>query len=182
MVYYYKPIKWVTGWFILSSIICLWDATYILFRPYSFPGGKLHFIWAPYAKYYEIDYVYGQLAYEDRDGFPAGQSTINLVEITLNMVYVLSMALSTTPSTRLNGAFAGLIGATSCFFKTVLYLLAEWYSDCKYVGHNSWFNLIFLYLVPSSPWVIVSFLSMLAIAKQLKAAILAPADKVKKDN
>ncbi|KAK9378651.1 uncharacterized protein V2V93DRAFT_375464 [Kockiozyma suomiensis] len=181
MAFYYKPITLVAIWFALSNIIVSWDASYILARPHSFPGGKLHFIWKPYALYGTIDYVYGWPAYNEKDGFPAAQSFLTLVEAIFMSVYIYTSYFTKSPSTRLTGAFIGLIAATSCFSKTVLYMLCEYFSGYKYVGHNPLPTLVMLYLIPSAPWIFMNFYSMLAIAGQLKSALMSiPSETDKK--
>jgi hypothetical protein len=53
------------------------------------PGGQFHSpIWTPYAIYVEVDHVYGWKAFNNGDGFPAAQSTMNLVEVALYFVYL----------------------------------------------------------------------------------------------
>ncbi|KAK9469203.1 hypothetical protein V1512DRAFT_231363 [Lipomyces arxii] len=179
MVYYYKTITVVSIWFLLQNLIVSWDASYILCRPHSMPGGKWHWIWSPYKLYGEIDHVYGFPAYEERDGFPAGQAFMTLVEAFFAYVYLYTTHFSKVPKTRLVGAFIGFMAATSCFSKTVLYMISEIFSGNKYVGHNNWFRFIFLYWIPSSPWIIVSFYSAYAISNQLYKALLNVPDEKK---
>ncbi|KAK9429909.1 hypothetical protein V1505DRAFT_372560 [Lipomyces doorenjongii] len=176
MAYYYKPITLVAAWFVLSNVIVTWDASYVLSRPHSFPGGKWHFLWKPYALYGEIDYVYGLPAFEGNDGFPSAQALMTLVEAVFNYVYLFTSYFCTSPCWRLAGAIIGMMSATSCFSKTVLYMLCEIFSGYKYVGHNTWFRLVFLYVFPSAPWILVSLYSMIAIAKQLHSALMSIPD------
>lgn len=49
----------VKTWLLISSIICTWDASFVLLRPRSMPGGDLHKYFAPYSLYVEIDKLYG---------------------------------------------------------------------------------------------------------------------------
>lgn len=171
----------------------------------------MHFIWKPYAlyvssnysrlymhfpfqfqlphsnlicsfeRYGTIDYVYGWPAYNEKDGFPAAQSFLTLVEAIFMSVYIYTSYFTKSPSTRLTGAFIGLIAATSCFSKTVLYMLCEYFSGYKYVGHNPLPTLVMLYLIPSAPWIFMNFYSMLAIAGQLKSALMSiPSETDKK--
>ncbi|KAJ8097486.1 hypothetical protein POJ06DRAFT_32966 [Lipomyces tetrasporus] len=173
MAYYYKPITLVAAWFLLSNLVVTWDASYVLSRPHSFPGGTWHFLWKPYALYGQIDYVYGLPAFEASDGFPSAQAFMTLVEAVFNYFYLYTSYFCTSPCWRLAGAIIGMMSATSCFSKTVLYMLCEIFSGFKYVGHNTWFNFLFLYVVPSSPWILVSLYAMIAIAGQLHGALMS---------
>ncbi|KAK7206133.1 hypothetical protein BZA70DRAFT_124623 [Myxozyma melibiosi] len=178
MAFTYKPSIIVTAWFVISNLLVSWDATYMLCRPHSMPGGKLHFLWKPYALYGTIDYVYGWPAYNDKDGFPGAQAFLTLVESMFLYYYIYTSYFSTNQNTRLNGAFVGLFAATSCFSKTTLYMLCEYFSGFKYVGHNPLPTLISLYILPSAPWIFMNFYAMMAIGGQLKGAIVgATAEK-----
>ena len=37
----------IAGWFLLSSIVVVWDAGFILLRPHSLPKGDLEWFWMP---------------------------------------------------------------------------------------------------------------------------------------
>lgn len=53
------------------------------------PGGSLHWpLYVPYELYGRIDYVYGWKAYHAKDGFPAAQSALNVVESLLYAGYL----------------------------------------------------------------------------------------------
>ncbi|KAK9234187.1 hypothetical protein V1525DRAFT_413869 [Lipomyces kononenkoae] len=176
MAYYYKPITLVAAWFLISNLLVAWDASYVLSRPHSFPGGKWHFLWKPYALYGEVDYVYGLPAFHANDGFPSAQAFMTLVEAVGNWVYIYTSYFSTSPCWRLTGAFIGLMSATSCVSKTVLYMLCEVFSGYKYVGHNTWFRLVFLYILPSAPWIFVSLYCVIVLTKQLHGPLMSIAD------
>lgn len=45
------------------------------------PGGALHApVFSPYALYGRVDYIYGEKAYREKNGFTAAQAGLNLVE------------------------------------------------------------------------------------------------------
>lgn len=45
------------------------------------PGGALHApIWTPYALYGTIDYIYGEKAWNEKNGFTAAQASLNVLE------------------------------------------------------------------------------------------------------
>lgn len=88
--------KWVhtpsialTIWLVVSVPLVVWDAGYVLLRPHSMPGGRLHSpIWTPYALYGTVDYIYGWPAFNARNGFTAAQTVMNVVE-TIGYIYYL---------------------------------------------------------------------------------------------
>ncbi|PGH17362.1 hypothetical protein AJ79_01246 [Helicocarpus griseus UAMH5409] len=84
----HTPSVIATLWLSLSVPVVLWDASYVLFRPHSMPGGTLHYIWSPYALYGTIDYIYGWPAWNNRNGFTAAQSLMNLVETACYLFYL----------------------------------------------------------------------------------------------
>ena len=51
--------KGVLIWLIISSIIVIIDAFYILNRPHTLPGGKWGHFYAPYEIYTRYDTLYG---------------------------------------------------------------------------------------------------------------------------
>lgn len=83
-----KLRPWISAWFIGTLPVILWDASYCFTRPRSFVGGDLHWIWAPYALWQEVDHVYGLPSYEAGDGFTNAQSLMNLFETAANMAYL----------------------------------------------------------------------------------------------
>jgi hypothetical protein len=84
----HTPSRTVILWLLISIPLVLWDASYVLLRPYSMPGGSLHYLWTPYALYGTVDYIYGWPAYKARNGFTAAQSALNLVECACYVYYL----------------------------------------------------------------------------------------------
>lgn len=85
----HTPSAALTIWLVVSVPLVAWDAGYVLLRPHSMPGGRLHSpVWTPYALYGTIDYIYGWPAFNARNGFTAAQTVLNLVE-TVGYVYYL---------------------------------------------------------------------------------------------
>ena len=88
--------KWVhtpsvafTVWLVISVPLVAWDAGYVLLRPHSMPGGRLHSpVWTPYALYGTVDYIYGWPAFNARNGFTAAQTLMNVIE-TIGYIYYL---------------------------------------------------------------------------------------------
>jgi hypothetical protein len=110
-----------------------WDTGYVLLRPYTMPGGSLHWpLWVPYELYGRVDHVYGFKAWNAGMGFTAAQGSLNLVETALYAVYWgLWWANKKGPGGRVAGRKAGLAVAVGfaasvmTFSKTVLY--------CEYI-------------------------------------------------
>lgn len=76
-------------WLAISLPLVIWDTAYILLRPHTLPGGALHkFLWAPYALYGQVDYVYSAAAYHTGLGFTAAQGTMNAFETAAYLVYL----------------------------------------------------------------------------------------------
>ena len=57
------------------------------------PGGKFHSpIWAPYALYGTVDYIYGWPAWNDGVGFTAAQGSLNVLETAMYGYYLYILA------------------------------------------------------------------------------------------
>ncbi len=119
----HRPRTLVSAWLFLSSFVVAWDIGYILMRPRSFLGGDLHWLWSPYSLYMNIDYIYGLPAWDAKDGFPAAQTLMNVVESILNLFYVYLVHVRATPSSRAVAPIYGLITVTMTLSKTILYVL-----------------------------------------------------------
>lgn len=60
-----------------------------MLRPLSMEGGSLHSpIWAPYAKYATVDYIYGWKAFNEHNGFTAAQGSLNAIETAGYLLYL----------------------------------------------------------------------------------------------
>lgn len=183
----HTPSNTTLVWLLVSLPLVLWDVGYVLGRPATFPGGWAHApIWTPYALYYTIDYIYGQKAYDERNGFTAAQSAVNVAETGLYLVYLYLVFARGAPQpdrrvTRSGGkaakvqgrgapsprtvgwlgearivggraaGWASLIGLSASVMtlsKTVLYMFNEYYSGWANVGHNSWWTLVTMWIIP----------------------------------
>ena len=77
----HTPSNLTLIWLLVSLPLVAWDTGYVLLRPYSMPGGSLHWpLWAPYKLYGEVDYIYGFPALEAGNGFTSAQGVMNIVE------------------------------------------------------------------------------------------------------
>jgi len=167
MAYTYKSNRVITWWMIVSSVVVIWDASFCLMRPRSFPGGDLHWLWKPYAKYIEVDYVYGIKAYENKDGFTNAQSVMNLVESALNFLYVYYANVVDHPAAPL----FGIIGTSCTLSKTILYWLQEYYSGYSKVGHNSLPDLLLYFVLPNALWLAFPAYALWVFSKHVWTAL-----------
>ncbi|KAL8673602.1 MAG: hypothetical protein Q9168_002000 [Polycauliona sp. 1 TL-2023] len=134
------------------------------------PGGKFHRpFYTPYELYGTVDYMYGWPAYESGNGFTLAQGSLNIPETIgyLGYLYIFWMygegqwALAKGQRRSIGGGWGGfacLLGFSASlltFGKTVLYALNEHFSDYRYVGHNSFSRLVFLWIIPNGAWVVV---------------------------
>ncbi|CAO3589902.1 unnamed protein product [Absidia cylindrospora] len=148
------PPTWIRLWFLISSLIVYWDAGFCLLRPHSMEGGSLNFLWRPYNLYSKIDHFYGIQALEANDGFTGAQAFLNVVESTMNLVY-LYLAMHPTKYNIHKVNILGFAAALLTLNKTVLYWLNEIFSGMSHTGHNSMFDFIFLWVIPNGLWIIV---------------------------
>ena len=50
--------QWVWYWFLVSGVLVVWDSMFVLHRPDSLPGGRLHHFFPGYDEYVKIDWRY----------------------------------------------------------------------------------------------------------------------------
>ena len=80
----HTPTKLTLAWLAVSLVLVSWDTAYVLLRPHTMEGGFLHEpLWAPYALYGTVDYVYGWKAWDAGEGFTGAQGAMNLVECVM---------------------------------------------------------------------------------------------------
>ncbi|KAF7378063.1 hypothetical protein MSAN_00230400 [Mycena sanguinolenta] len=160
-----KTYTWISLWFLLTTPIIAWDIGYCFMRPRSMEGGDLHWFWVPYGKYQTIDYVYGVPAFEKGDGFPNAQSLLNIVETSMNLIYLYTAHITAWPPASL----VGFTAAALTLSKTLLYWAQEYYCNFCAIGHNSLGDLIKYYILSNSSWVIVPALIIMRLGKDLIA-------------
>jgi len=146
-------------WLCASTLICLWDAGFVLLRPRTLPGGDLHQFWAPYSIYIEIDKLYGNLT----DQFVKWQSVLNLVECVINTITIIAL-LSSSIRTKHFGTFLAFAVNAFTFWKTVLYFLYD-LPHCLPPRDNLEFFL--LYILPNGTWLVMPLLCMFGIGKRV---------------
>jgi hypothetical protein len=151
--------RWIVIWLIFSIVVVTWDTGFLFTRPASFPGGSLAWIWIPYAKYMTIDTSYADLD----NHFLIAQQIMNLVEIAIGLM-ALYLNQINKKNAALLCAFSSLLLTGS---KTFLIFLLEAISGLEHVGHNSLHDLIVLYLVPNSLWLIIPCAGVFFLGRSL---------------
>ncbi|KAH6838636.1 hypothetical protein B0I37DRAFT_419568 [Chaetomium sp. MPI-CAGE-AT-0009] len=160
-------------WMGVSLPLVAWDTAYMLLRPHTMPGGRLHEpLWVPYALYGEVDHMYGFKQWHLGNPFAATQSLMNLAETLLYLVYLgLWYAYGRAPAPGARRAVAGRGGALAVLLgfsaavmtvsKTVLYWLLEYCSGFDNIGQNDTWTLVFLWIIPNGAWIIVPLVVMI---------------------
>jgi hypothetical protein len=76
-------------------------------------------------RYGEVDYIYGQKAYENHNGFTNAQSALNVVEVLLQIWF---LRLRAQPPQEGKALLVGYSVSLVTLSKTVLYWLQEYFS------------------------------------------------------
>ena len=85
----YVPDSVTLVWMAVSLPLVAWDTGYVLLRPFTMPGGSLHWpLYTPYALYGEVDHIYGFKQWNARNGFTAAQGALNLIETSLYLAFL----------------------------------------------------------------------------------------------
>ncbi|KAH6720023.1 hypothetical protein BKA61DRAFT_227795 [Leptodontidium sp. MPI-SDFR-AT-0119] len=177
----HTPSNLAILWLFVSLPLVTWDTGYVMLRPLSMPGGRLHWpLWVPYELYGKVDYIYGWKAFNERNGFTAAQGLLNIVE-SLMYVYYLYILFAFGRQSKARGrgapnpskigflgqqryvdgqkgAIAVLVGYSAAVMtvsKTVLYWMNEYYSGFENIGHNSIRDLVFLWIIPNGAWLVL---------------------------
>ncbi|KAK1633502.1 hypothetical protein BDP81DRAFT_67046 [Colletotrichum phormii] len=166
----HAPTSLTCFWLLVSLPLVIWDTGYVLLRPWTMPGGHLHWpVWAPYKLYGEVDHVYGWKAFNAGNGFTSAQGALNAVETVMYLAYYwlyFSRGRAVDGPAGLKkvvggkaGALAIVIGfsaAVMTLSKTVLYWANEYFSGFDNIGHNPPLDLLFLWIIPNGAWLLGS--------------------------
>ncbi|KAF6805474.1 hypothetical protein CSOJ01_09473 [Colletotrichum sojae] len=162
----HAPTRPTLLWLLISLPLVAWDTGYVLLRPWTMPGGALHWpLWVPYALYGEVDHVYGWKAFNARVGFTSAQGFLNAVETVMYLWYIwVYVSRGKVEGGRKvvggqDGALAVVVGfsaAVMTFSKTVLYWANEYFSGFDNIGHNAPIDLLFLWIIPNGAWLLGS--------------------------
>lgn len=124
----HTPTTLTLAWLAVSLVLVSWDTAYVLLRPHTMEGGFLHEpLWAPYALYGTVDYVYGWKAWDAGEGFTGAQGAMNLVECVMYVSYLVMWWGGKGARGEVGGRRGGLAlmlgwgAAVMTLSKTVLY-------------------------------------------------------------
>jgi len=143
-----KLPRWVILWLIISTVIVLWDAAFVLCRPASFPGGDLGFLWSfAYETYLAVDRSYADVANHTIAAF----AVMSILEACVVCVAVIAdrkgrgylAHLLVMLVTSLTGA------------KTMLFFLVDGMHGWPAVGHNELLPLLAFWVIPNGIWIVV---------------------------
>ena len=143
---------WMLSWLLISSLLVVYDAAFVLTRPASFPKGSLHWLFFPYDSYVQYDPVYLDV----HDTFGIAQAWINLLEVA---VILLALVLTRVlPSSSVPHILL-VIATSSTLFKTLLYFTYDHVSEHKgkyaLVDPRTWdAGYVGTFVVPTMCWVL----------------------------
>ncbi|PUU77907.1 hypothetical protein B9Z19DRAFT_1085312 [Tuber borchii] len=167
----YNPPKAITIWLLLSSLVVIYDATYILLRPYTFSPNILSRFWQGHNFYATVDHVYGASALAEKDGFPPRRSA-------LNFIYLAKYFSTSGEAGRGGMLVVGFMGVVMTLAKTVLYMLVE---VCSGGGINDLKTFVLFYILPNSFWIVFPGWCTYWFAKEIVKGIESGGEgKVKK--
>lgn len=148
--------SWIVTWFYTTAIICTIDASFIVFRPHTLPGGAFFNFFFPYKWYIYTDQRYGDI----NDSYVFTQSLMNYAEVFLN-VLVLYYHYAGSSKTK---PLAYTVSVMT-FWKTVLYIAMfyELAGGKDYRRGNSFLEEVFLVLIPNGIWILLPGLCMLSL-------------------
>ena len=156
--------RWATTWAIVGSMVCLWDATYVLLRPRTMATGDLFDFYLPYAKYITVDPLYANL----QNAFVLAQSWMNLLEIAMTLTSVLLYHLL---ARRNLACVVLLIASVMTWSKTVLYFIHDHFHRPLHPQHPSidiaMVEHLFLFVIPSLIWIVFPLACIWTVARQI---------------
>lgn len=152
-------------------------------------------IWKPYALYGVIDYVYGWPAFDAKDGFTGAQSSMNVVETIGYLLYLgvvwrkggregQGLGVKGRLGERVEGewgaaaALGGFAVSLMTLSKTVFYLLNEFHSGYKNIGHNDASTIFFLYIVPNGAWIVLPTYMVYVFGRDILEGLVIASDPI----
>ncbi|XP_070197665.1 uncharacterized protein [Littorina saxatilis] len=149
----YKLPGWMLAWFYATAVVCTWDASFIILRPWTLPGGSLFPYWSPYSLYIAVDQRYKDV----NDPFVYGISLFNYLEVALNVITIILHYRNSRHTIPL--AFTVTV---MTFWKTLFYFygFSELGGGAAFrMGNTAWEEFL-LVVVPNGIWIIVPFVVM----------------------
>ena len=164
--------KGIVAWLLISSLIVIFDASYVLLRPESMRGGSLFQYFSPYELYCKFDTLYCH----DSDRFVVIQSWLNLMEITMAFISLAMYAFG-KQSTQLLGSILAVIVSAFTFWKTVIYI---WYADAylTHDAHTFTTESIYVFYFPTAFWIVFPLYVLWVVPRRIVKHTL-PVPKVK---
>jgi hypothetical protein len=80
--------------------------------------------------YGEIDYIYGKKAYINKNGFTNAQSSLNVIEVLLQIWF---LRIRRDPSKQNKALLVGYTVSVMSLSKTILYWLQEYFSGYQVI-------------------------------------------------
>lgn len=167
--------KGVLFWLVVSLIIVIIDASYILLRPHTLEGGKYFQFYSLYRYYIPYDSLYGN----STDFFVVIVAWLNLAEVVVTGSGLL-LSISNRKSWKLTGAILAILGSAFVFWKTVIYCLY----DVQYLNEAARTfqpDAIALYYIPNGFWIVCPIWAIISISARIGKDVLAEKAKAKKN-
>ena len=155
-------------WLIFTSIINIWDASFLLYRPDSL----YHPIWAQSHSFYiQVDTLYLDM----KNNFSYSVPLMNLFEVVLNFISLFFMSLRRFKT----AGMVAVVVSSMTLSKTIMYILMEIVSGFEHTKQNDPFTLLTFYLFPTMIWVYIP----LAVIVVTSTSFIEDNDvETKKDN
>ena len=161
--------QWIAVWLAISTLICTWDASFVLNRETSIDSFN-NPIWMPYQDYVKVDQLYGKV----NNDFVFSQSILNIVEICIN---ILALYLLSKKEFK-QASVTALVACAMTSSKTVLYHVME-YSACSEshgiegcnTNQNDSAKFWIMYILPNGVWIWVPMYACICLGKALSSGI-----------
>lgn len=159
--------KGVTVWLVISSIIVIIDAFYVLNRPHTLQGGKYGQYYALYQHYVKYDSLY----VDTKDIFLPIVAYLNLAEVIITVLGLI-FTLMSSKTAKFAGAILAILASAFVFWKTVIYI---WY-DVDFMSEATKTfapDALLLYYLPNSFWIFCPIWSIFSIAGKIGGDIFS---------
>ena len=151
-------------WLFFSTLVVVWDASFLLLRPASMPDGPLGMGWAfAYRIYLAIDHSYADLA----------NTTAEALAV-MSVLEACGVFVALWADQGGRGRLAHLlamvvVSLTSA--KTMLFILIEGMHGWSYIDHNEWLPLLFGYVIPNGLWIVMPAFVAIHLGRTIGAAL-----------
>ncbi|KAF9475479.1 hypothetical protein BDN70DRAFT_249555 [Pholiota conissans] len=121
-------------------------------------GGDLRWFWSGFDMYERIDNVYSVKGYHEKAGFAPAAAVSNLIETSLNLLYVILVYIYPKNIAPL----FGFAGAGLTLSKTMIWILQEHFCGrCSQSSMSTFEETLKFWVAPNIVW--VAFCSMIVI-------------------